>query len=95
MWRFIDVLKKEQDLTNWIINQKLTRQPRPPQQKKWKDYGRQLNFIILSYDDFQRMDYLNCVGSISCIWLLLNLVFVCTILCTVSVKIIKFNKIVP
>ena len=27
MWRFIDVLKKEQDLTDWKINQDMTRQP--------------------------------------------------------------------
>ena len=27
IWRFIDVLKKEQDLTNWKINQKMMRQP--------------------------------------------------------------------
>ena len=30
IWRFIDVLKEEQDLTNWKINQKMMRQsPRP------------------------------------------------------------------
>ena len=63
IWRFIDVLKKERDLTDWKINQKMMRQPPPSQQKKWKDYDRQFNSIIMSDDDFQRMDYLKCVGS--------------------------------
>ena len=27
IWRFVDVLKKEQDLTDWKINQKMMRQP--------------------------------------------------------------------
>ena len=69
IWCFIDVLKKEQDnnnnnnnnnnnirdlyLTDWKINQKMMRQLPPPQHKKWKDYVRKLNPIILSYDDFQ------------------------------------------
>ena len=37
IWPFIDVLKKELDLTDWKINQKMMRQAPPPQQKKWKD----------------------------------------------------------
>ena len=57
IWRLIDVLKKEQDVTDWKINLKMMIQ------KKWKDYDRQMNSIIMSYDDFQRMDYLKCVGS--------------------------------
>ena len=44
-------------MTDWKINQKMMIQ------KKWKDYDRQMNSIIMSYDDFQRMDYLKCVGS--------------------------------
>ena len=49
IWRFIDVLKKEQDLTDWKIAQKLMRQPPPPRQKKWLDYDRGLNaFLALS-----------------------------------------------
>ena len=30
IWSFIDVLKKEQDLTDWKINQKMMIQPPPP-----------------------------------------------------------------
>ena len=63
IWRFIDVLKKEQDLTDWKIAQKLMRQPPPPRQKKWLDYDRRLNAVIDSYDDYERLDFLKCVGS--------------------------------
>ena len=45
------------------------RQPHPPKQKKWKDNDRQLNSIIMSYDDFQRMDFLKFVGSMVACWI--------------------------
>ena len=63
IWRFIDVLKKEQDLTDWKIAQKLMRQPPPPRQKKWLDYDRRLNVVIDDYDNYERLDFLKCVGS--------------------------------
>lgn len=62
IWRFIDVLKKEQDLTDWKIAQKLMRSPAPPRQKKWIDFDRRLNNIIAAYDDYDRLDFLKCVG---------------------------------
>jgi hypothetical protein len=63
-WRFLDVLKKKQEITDWTIAQKLMRNPAPPGQKKWMDYNRRLNNIISSYDDYDRMDFLKCVGTI-------------------------------
>ena len=64
IWRFLDALKKEQDITDWKIAQKLMRQPPPPQEKKWVDYNRRLNSIIDDYDNYDRMDFLKCVGSL-------------------------------
>ena len=52
------MLKKEQDLTNWMIAQKLMRQPPLPRQKKWLDYDRRLNAVIDAYDDYERLDFL-------------------------------------
>ena len=76
IWRFIDVLRKEQVLTDWKIAQKLMRQPPPPRQKKWLDYDRRLNVVIDAYDDYERLDFLRCVESMSlnwifCVWYML------------------------
>ena len=56
-------MKKEQDLTKWSNKQKMLRRPPPPRQKKWVDKGRRLNAVIDSYDDYDRLDYLKCVGT--------------------------------
>ena len=60
---FMNVLKKQQNLTDWKKAQRLTSRPPPPQQKKWRDYSQRLNTIIDNYDDYDRLDYLKCVGT--------------------------------
>ena len=51
---------KNRDLSRRIGNFAVSYMPRNP---FVPDYDRQLNSIFMSYDDFQRMDYLKCVGS--------------------------------
>ena len=68
IWKFIDVLKK-QDLTDWKIVQKLIKQPPASQHKKWLDCVRRLNAVIDNYDDNDRLDFLKCVGSIILNWM--------------------------
>ena len=64
IWKFLDVLKKEQDLTDWKIAQKMMRYPPPTQQRKWRLYDERLSTIIDSYDSYtNRLDYLKAVGS--------------------------------
>ena len=62
IWKFLDVLKKEQDLTDWKISQKIMRRPPPPQQRKWRiyEYDERMSNIIDNYDSYDnRLHYLN------------------------------------
>ena len=65
IWRFLDVLKMEQDITDWKISQKMMRRAPAPQEPRWANYDVELSRLIDSYDDYDdKIDYLKCVGTL-------------------------------
>ena len=65
IWRFLDVLKMEQDITDWKISQKMMRRAPPPQEPRWAEYDIELSRLINSYDDYDdKIDYLKCIGTL-------------------------------
>lgn len=63
IWKFLDVLKKEQNLTDVKVAQHLSRQQPPKRAKKWTDYDERLRRIISDYDSYDLLDFLKAVGN--------------------------------
>ena len=51
IWRFIDVLKKEQDLTDWKINQKAEDDEEAPSSPTKEVEGLRQTVELMSYDE--------------------------------------------
>ena len=63
IWKFLDVLKKEQNLTDVKVAQHLSRQQPPKRAKKWTDYDDRLRRIVTDYDSYDLLDFLKAVGN--------------------------------
>ena len=63
IWKFLDVLKKEQNLTDVKVAQHLSRQQPPKRAKKWADYDDRLRRIVTDYDSYDLLDFLKAVGN--------------------------------
>ena len=63
IWKFLDVLKKEQNLTDVKVAQHLSRQQPPKRAKKWTDYDDRLRRIVSDYDSYDLLDFLKAVGN--------------------------------
>ena len=64
IWKFIDVLRKEQDITEWKMAQQLMRNPPPPRERRWVKYDEKLASLI-AYDTYEEtLDFLKCVGTL-------------------------------
>ena len=56
-------MKKEQGLTDVKITKHLMREAPEPRQKKWLDFDKRLERIVDTYEDYDILDYLKCVGN--------------------------------
>ena len=63
IWKFLDVLKKEQNLTDVKVAQHLSRQQPPKRAKNWTDYDDRLRRIVSDYDSYDLLDFLKAVGN--------------------------------
>ena len=53
VWRFLDVLKKEQGRTEWKAGQKILCLPPKPREPKWIEFDNRLSDVIQAYDDYR------------------------------------------
>ena len=65
IWKFLDCLKSEQDLTDVKLTKRLLREPPKPRAPKWIRFDQQIR-IVDSYDDYTSIiDYLRAVGCLT------------------------------
>ena len=64
IWRFLDCLKKEQNLTDVKMTQHLMRQPPPPRARKWIIYDEKLKRIVDDFESYDLVDYLTAIGNV-------------------------------
>ena len=57
IWKFLDVLKLEQALTDLEITRHLTREPVEPCQPKWIRFDQRLSAVIESYNLYDECFY--------------------------------------
>ena len=63
IWKFLDCLKSEQDLTDVKLTKKMMKQSPEPRAPKWVRYDVQLQKILEAYDDYDVLDFLKVVGN--------------------------------
>ena len=64
IWKFLDCLKSEQDLTDVKITKKMMKLSPEPRAPKWVRYDVQLQKILEAYDDYNDvLDFLSVVGN--------------------------------
>lgn len=64
LWKFLDCLKSEQDLTDLKMARRLMQEPPEPRAPKWVRYEGKLQKILEKYDTYSdTMDYLKAVGN--------------------------------
>ena len=63
IWKFLDCLKAEQDLTYVKLTKKLCRERPEPRTAKWIKYDQRLQAIVDAYDEYDVLDYLKVIGS--------------------------------
>jgi hypothetical protein len=64
IWKFLDCLKAEQDLTDLKMTKRMMRERPEPRAPKWVRYEAQLQRIVESYDDYSNtLDFLKVVGN--------------------------------
>lgn len=65
IWKFIDCLKKEQNLTDTKISKRAMREAPPRREKKWITYDQNLQTMIGEYDNFDsNLEYLRSISII-------------------------------
>ena len=65
IWKFLDCLKKEQDLTDVKITKMMMKESPEPRAAKWRKYDERLQRLISSFDEYTEvMDYLKCVSTV-------------------------------
>ena len=64
IWRFLDCLKKEQNLTDVKITQHMMREPSPPRARKWVLYDEKLKRIVDDFENYELVDYLTAIGNL-------------------------------
>ena len=66
IWKFLDCLKREQDLTDVKLTRRLMKDPPEPRapKSKWIRYDSRLQRVLNSYDiDYDIIDFLKVVGN--------------------------------
>ena len=63
IWKFLDCVKDEQDLTDVKLTKKLHKESPEPRADKWIKYDQKLQRIIDAYDDYAILDFLKVVGN--------------------------------
>ena len=64
IWKFLDCLKKEQDLTDVKITKMMMREVPEPQTAKWRKYDQRLQKIVDSFQEYSTVvEYLKCVSN--------------------------------
>ena len=64
VWKFLDCLKAEQDLTDLKMTRRLMQENPEPRAPKWVRYEAQLQRILEKYDSYANpMDFLKAVGN--------------------------------
>ena len=65
IWKFLDCLKKEQDLTDVKITKMLMQEAPEPRAAKWRKYDERLQRIITNFHEYSSViDYLKCVSNL-------------------------------
>ena len=62
IWKFLQVLKKEQALNEVIINQMLAGQQGPPKRKKYQDLSTRITNLVRDYENRDVLDFLRGVA---------------------------------
>ena len=65
IWKFLDCLKKEQNLTDVKITKMMMREDPEPRSAKWRKHDERLQRIITSFDEYSTVtDFLSCISHI-------------------------------
>ena len=65
IWKFLDCLKKEQDITDVKITKMMMTEPPEPRSAKWRKYDEKLQQIITNFYEYSTpIDFLKCVSNL-------------------------------
>lgn len=62
IWKFLEVLKREQALTSVTINQMLAGHPVPPQRKRYQDLTIRIANIVQEFKNCYVLEFLRCIA---------------------------------
>ena len=74
-WRFIDILKREQNLTQVNIAQARAGHPAEPQRRRYQDSNQRIKNIVQDYPNRNIMQYLRGIAHNISMWRTLLLMF--------------------
>ena len=62
IWKFLDCLKSEQDLTDVKLTKRLCREAQKRRAAKWIKYNQRLQTVVDAYEDYDMLDFLKVIG---------------------------------